>query len=90
MAAEFDLMTTTVGIGAKNRQPFVNVTLSHDGSLVALTQTDPNTARRMAMDLLEAAEAAEHDAIVYAELVETVGLGEAAAAGFIAALRDRR
>lgn len=53
-------------------------------------QVTPAELRGMAMQFLAAAEAAESDAIVAAELVETAGISTAAALGFVGSLRKRR
>lgn len=53
-------------------------------------QVSPAELRGMAMQFLAAAEAAESDAIVAAELVETAGVDQNAALGFVASLRKRR
>ncbi len=56
----------------------------------AAGQLSPAEVRAMALQWLEAAEAAESDALVVAELVETVGLDMPTAGQFIMALRKRR
>ncbi|SRR5258706_11717498 len=53
-------------------------------------QLDPDDVRQMALHWLEAAESAEHDAVVYNELCEGMGLDINAAAAFIYMLRGRR
>lgn len=53
-------------------------------------QLDPDDVRELAHGWLAAAEAAESDAAVYAELIETIGLDTNMAGGFIYALRERR
>ena len=53
-------------------------------------QIDPDDVRTMAMHWLQAAEAAEHDAAVYNELVEGMQLDRKLAAAFIYSLRGRK
>lgn len=70
----------------ENVQPFCQVMLN--GTLAG--QLPPSEIRGMALQWLEAAEAAESDAIVAAEMIETIGLDLPTAASFIAGLRKRR
>lgn len=60
-----------------------------EGTVVAGGQMTPAEVRSMALHWLRAAEAAEHDAAVVAELRET-GLGDQNVAPFLTALRARR
>lgn len=53
-------------------------------------QLTPDEVRAMALAWLEAAEAAEHDAAVFNELQDGLGLPLEVAGGFISALRARR
>ena len=53
-------------------------------------QLDPDDVRTMALHWLEAAESAEHDAAVFNELHEGMGLDIEPAAAFIYILRGRR
>ena len=53
-------------------------------------QLDPDDVRQMALSWLEAAEAAEHDAAVFNELHDGMGLEEQYCAVFISNLRGRR
>lgn len=63
-------------------------TISVDGKPIG--QLDPEQVREMALHWLAAADAAESDAAVMAEMIETVGLDTESAARFIYALRKRR
>ena len=56
----------------------------------AAGQMTPAEVRQMALQWLEAAEAAESDALIVAELMETAGLDLQTAGAFIVALRERR
>lgn len=60
-----------------------------DVDVVLVGQLDPAEMRAHGLACLEAAEAAEHDAAVFAELVD-MGLDQAGAAAFVGRLRDRR
>jgi hypothetical protein len=53
-------------------------------------QLSPDEVRQTALGWLEAAEAAEHDAAVLAELTETLGLSYEVAGHFLIGLRERR
>lgn len=78
------------GVAADGGHPFCTVrAVSEDGD-VLVGQLDVPTVRKMALDWLGAAEAAEADAMILAELTETVGLDLASAGRFIASLRNRR
>lgn len=67
-------------------EPFCVVRLNGRGA----GQLSPAEVRAMALQWLEAAEAAESDALVTAELVETAGLDLPTAGRFIVGLRRRR
>lgn len=60
-----------------------------DGTRLA-GQLSPDEVRQMALGWLQAAEAAENDAAVHAELTETAGVSFETAGHFLLALRDRR
>lgn len=53
-------------------------------------QLDPGVAREHALAVLEAAAAAENDALVFAELTKGVGVGQEEAAAVLLSLRTRR
>lgn len=78
------------GVSAFTGKPFCLVEAVSTSGDRWTGQLSPKEVRTMALHWLEAAEAAEHDAAVRAELVEELGLGDHAAAAFIAALRERR
>lgn len=61
--------------------------VSVDGKTIG--QLEPQEVRTMALHWLTAADAAESDAAVLAEL-RAIGIEDAQAAGFISALRKRR
>lgn len=67
-------------------KPFCTVRLNDR----AAGQLAPHEVRAMALQWLEAAEAAESDALVVRELVDTVKLDLPTAGQFILALRNRR
>lgn len=74
------------GVSVFTGEPFVHIRL--DGRLIG--QVDPETARRIGLDALAVAEAAESDALIVRLLTETVGLDEQAALSFLVAMRDAR
>lgn len=74
----------TSGVNQK-LEPFCSVSL--DGEKIG--QLEPAEVRTMALHWLEAAEAAETDAMVFAEL-RAMNLDMATCAAFIGALRKRR
>lgn len=67
-------------------KPFCGVWINEQ----QIGQLDPAAVRGLALQWLEAAETAESDALVTAELVETVGLDLPTAGQFLIALRNRR
>lgn len=74
-------------------KPFVHVKATghhKNRQVLLLGQIDPATCRSMAMQFLEAAEAAEHDAAVAAEMTEGAGVPFDTALMFIGNLRKRR
>ena len=81
--AEF--MLTTI-LSRSDHQGKVSV--EFDGK--ALTQMDTDTARELAHNFLECAEAAEQDAMTWAFLRTQVGLSEEKAARMIGELRQFR
>jgi hypothetical protein len=78
------------GVSEQTRLGFCHVTAhGSDGSRFD-GQLDPAEVRAMALGWLEAAEAADHDAAVLAELIERVELDDINARAFVMGLRDRR
>lgn len=73
------------GVSAFTGKGFCQVRI--DGKPVG--QLDPEQVRTMALHWLSAADAAESDAAVFAEL-KIIGIDEQHAGRFIAALRHRR
>lgn len=69
---------------------FCRVDATLDDGTVHTGDLPPAMVQQMALGWLQAAEAAEHDAAVYAELTETLGLTHNVAGHFINRLRDRR
>lgn len=72
------------GVSVFDGSPFVLITWgTMEGQL--------NAAEAIAhgVEVIKAAQASVYDAAIYAELTETIGLDKEAAAGFIAALRQR-
>ena len=85
-----DGISVESGVSADTGVGFCTVRATAESGDVFVGQLDVETVRRMALDWLGAAEAAESDSIVMAELVETIGLDVEHAARFIVALRNRR
>lgn len=93
MGEEPDLLRETyievlTGVSAFTREGFCTIVV--DGRPAG--QMEPNEVRTMALQWLEAAEAAEMDAMVLAELTASDGMGlpDSTALAFIVALRRRR
>lgn len=63
--------------------------MAEDGSHMA-GQLDPAELRKMALNFLGAAEAAEQDAVVMTMLAGEIGLDPSAAAGFVHRMRHIR
>lgn len=79
------------GVSQESGEGFCYVTAaSPDAEIVLEGQLTPVEVRVMALQWLEAAEAAESDAAVVAELMETVGAPRDVAATFLVKLRKRR
>ena len=73
------------GYGANSRQPFVTV---HWKDVVV--QLSPDDARRFAISIVEAAEAAEQDAFLVEFTKESVGFDDAAAIALLSEYRTWR
>jgi hypothetical protein len=72
-------------------KPFCHVrAVSPDGEVVLHGQLEPGETRALALQWLEAAEAADHDAAVFMELHEGLGLDIARTGQFLIHLRARR
>lgn len=78
------------GISSKTEQPFCHVTVQSTEGTYCEGQLDPETVRRMALDWIESAEAAIHDAAVYQLLRQRGQMDERSAAAFINELREYR
>jgi len=72
------------GVSAFTGEPFVMVQWGHQTG-----QLTPAEAEAHAIAVIQAAQAARHDAAIMAELMSNGGFGREAAAGFIGALRKR-
>lgn len=69
-----EVTSGTADDGDNNYRGFVTVrALAEDGSFMA-GQLGPDEVRQMAMQFLEAAEAAEQDAVVFRVLTDKVGV----------------
>lgn len=77
-------------VSQTTRTGYVRVTIhAGDGSTFVGRMT-PDECRVNALTWMQAAEAADHDALVWVALTQDVGLPERTAAGFIFDLRARR
>lgn len=89
MAAD-DLVSIDVRSGVNEAgEGFLTVVATTGDGRMILGQLDPATVRRLAMDWLESAEAAEQDAAVL-RCIRKLELPEALAGAVIAELRDSR
>ena len=80
-----EFMLTTI---LSSRDHSAQVHVEFDGK--TLTQMDANTARELAMNFLQCAEAADQDAMVWGLLRSSIGVDENVALGFIREMRDHR
>jgi hypothetical protein len=85
MPSEGGTIRVTSGVSAFTGQGFVDLRWGAQAG-----QLSPEEARQHALAVLGAAEAAELDALVYAELTSAVGVNDGAAAAFLLRLRERR
>lgn len=76
----------TSGYGGNTRQPFVEVTLPGHKSM----QFDPQSARDLALSLLEGAEAAEQDAFLVEFSMKEFGVSLAQAGTLLVKARESR
>jgi hypothetical protein len=81
-------ISVTSGVSMFTREGFCVIEVDHK----PVGQLAPQEVRDMAMQWLAAADAAESDAAVFAELTDPNGLNldDTMAGGFIASLRSRR
>lgn len=81
------------GVSSTTGRPFCRVTASigtPEGGREAFGQLEPAEVRRMALDWLATAEAAESDAALVATLRDEVGIPDAVIGHLLAGVRDRR
>jgi hypothetical protein len=78
------------GYGARTRLPYVDVTFEEAGRPELRYQISPEEARRVALILLECAEAADQDANLVRFLTGTVGVDLAQAAQVLQEFRQLR
>lgn len=88
MSTELESIYITSGVNERG-EGFLNVAAHSGDGVILLGQLDPATVRRMAMDWLEAAEAAEQDAAVL-RLIRKLDLPERLAGAIITELRESR
>lgn len=86
MGKEIGFMVSS-GFGHNTRKPFVQVLIeAADWS----TQMAPSTARELAFNLLQAADAAESDGFLVGFLTKVVGADDRAIAGVLNEFREYR
>ena len=102
MTAIYDLASIDAlsGVATDTTEPFVQIransaAVANEGELdaVLLGQLDPVAARGLAMSILEAADAAEFDAMLYTLMLRRLGEdpnAEAKASAILADLRSER
>lgn len=74
----------------KPHEPFIRVRCMSKEGHVVIGQMDHQTARKVGLQFLEAAEAAVSDAAVFAVVTEDLELDSETAARLVSALRDHR
>ncbi len=79
------VLTIVSGVSAFNGKPYCQVTWGQQSG-----QLTPDEVREMASHWFDAAAAAEHDALLMAELTKGVGLDLQTAGGLLLNLRKRR
>lgn len=89
-AAGLEGINIVSGVNVFDAKGFCHIEAVLDDGTRFVGQLTPDEVRQMALGWLQAAEAAEHDAAVHAELTENAGLTFETAGQFILALRDRR
>ena len=83
----FKIIRVESGYGGNTRQPFVEI---KDDRLKSPMQISPEEARDLALNLLEAAEAAEQDAFMFEFVSKDLNAGDQAAANIIGEFRKWR
>lgn len=78
------------GVSMFTGEGYCHVEAALDNGKSIQGQLTPDEVRQMALGWLQAAEAAEHDAAVYAQLTGALGTTPEVAGQFLVGLRDRR
>lgn len=81
------VFSVSTGFGHRTRQPYVQVLIK---AADFMTQMAPADARALAINLLQAAEAAEGDAFLISFLRRKVGANDEAVAGILQEFRNWR
>lgn len=81
------VFSVSTGFGHRTRQPYVQVLIE---AADFMTQMAPADARALAINLLQAAEAAEGDAFLISFLRRKVGANDEAVAGILQEFRNWR
>lgn len=88
--ASVEVVSGTAQDSPTKYRGFVTIrAIAADGSIM-MGQLDPATLRQQALQFLEAAEAAEQDAIVFTMLTRDMGLPVEGAGQFVAMMRKER
>lgn len=82
----------TSGVSAFTGEPFCQILAHGDAGTILRGELSPDELRRMAMDWLQSAEAADQDAAVYAVAADLLDddAGKLFAAAVVAELREMR
>lgn len=83
-------ITMASGVSAANGDPFVHLTATDEKGNEMIGQATPTEMREHAMRYLEAAEAAETDAILFEWGKKEVGLDDQQLAAMLTVFRERR
>lgn len=91
MIADLDSLTAYSGVAVDgDHHPFVQLRAVSGAEIVLTGQLSPDEARGLAMNILEAACAADHDALLFGLMLERLGDRPAAEQQAAAILRDMR
>jgi hypothetical protein len=89
--ASDDITAIDVHSGVNEKgEAFVTIVITTEDKKFLMGQVNPKELREIALQFLEAAEAAETDSIVYRLLRDKFGLDIEVVAGFVADMRDLR
>ena len=90
MLTGIDMESGTAMDDPEHYRGFLIVRATAEDGSVLVGQLNPDEVRAMALQWLEAAEAAEQDRIVMTMLTRDIGIDPPTAARFVSAMRDER